>query len=91
MEICTYCVQRIEAATVAADIENRAVREGEVTTACQQACPAKAITFGNLADPDSEAAKQRNSPRNYALLAEQGTRPRTTYLARVSVEGEDGE
>jgi molybdopterin-containing oxidoreductase family iron-sulfur binding subunit len=91
MEKCTYCVQRIEAATVAADIENRAVREGEVTTACQQACPAKAITFGNLADPDSEAAKQRNSPRNYALLAEQGTRPRTTYLARVSVEGEDGE
>jgi MoCo/4Fe-4S cofactor protein with predicted Tat translocation signal len=91
MEKCTYCIQRIEAATVAADIENRSVREGEVTTACQQACPAKAITFGNLADHDSAAARQRNSPRNYALLAEQGTRPRTTYLARVSVEGEDGE
>jgi len=83
MEKCTYCIQRIEAATVRADIENRAIREGEVMTACQQACPAKAISFGNLADPESAVAKQRKSPRNYALLAEQGTRPRTTYLARI--------
>jgi MoCo/4Fe-4S cofactor protein with predicted Tat translocation signal len=91
MEKCTYCIQRIEAATVAADIDNRSVSDGEVMTACQQACPAKAISFGNLADPGSTVSKQRNSPRNYALLAEQGTRPRTTYLARVEVEGEDGE
>jgi Fe-S-cluster-containing dehydrogenase component len=91
MEKCTYCIQRIEAATVQADIENRQVRDGEVMTACQQACPAKAITFGNLADQDSAARKQRSSPRNYALLGEQGTRPRTTYLARVAEEDSDGE
>jgi molybdopterin-containing oxidoreductase family iron-sulfur binding subunit len=91
MEKCTYCVQRIEAATVHADIENREVREGEVVTACQQACPAKAISFGNLADKKSDVAKQRSSERNYALLAEQGTRPRTTYLARIAEEKKGGE
>jgi molybdopterin-containing oxidoreductase family iron-sulfur binding subunit len=90
MEKCSYCIQRIEAATVKADIENREVREGEVMTACQQACPAQAISFGNLADPESAVARQRRSPRNYALLAEQGTRPRTTYLARIG-EKPDGE
>jgi len=90
MEKCTYCIQRIEAATVQADIENRAVREGEVTTACQQACPAHAISFGNLADAESAVARQRRSPRNYALLAEQGTRPRTTYLAKIG-DKSDGE
>jgi molybdopterin-containing oxidoreductase family iron-sulfur binding subunit len=91
MEKCTYCVQRTEAAKVQADIENRAVRDGEAVTACQQACPAKAISFGNIADPGSNVAKQRKSPRNYALLAEQGTRPRTTYLALISDEDADGE
>jgi len=91
MEKCTYCIQRIEAATVQADIENRSVRDGEVTTACQQACPAKAISFGNLADKNSDAARQRSSQRNYALLAEQGTRPRTTYLARIAEEDGDGD
>jgi molybdopterin-containing oxidoreductase family iron-sulfur binding subunit len=90
MEKCTYCIQRIEGATVKADIEDRAVREGEVVTACQQACPAKAISFGNLADAESAVATQRRSPRNYALLAEQGTRPRTTYLARIGEEPSDG-
>jgi molybdopterin-containing oxidoreductase family iron-sulfur binding subunit len=91
MEKCTYCIQRIEAATVRADIENRGVREGEVMTACQQACPAKAISFGNIADPASAVAKQRKSPRNYALLGEQGTRPRTTYLALIGEDEADGE
>jgi MoCo/4Fe-4S cofactor protein with predicted Tat translocation signal len=91
MEKCTYCIQRIEGATVRADIENRAVREGEVTTACQQACPAQAISFGNLADKQGETAKQRSDPRNYSLLGEQGTRPRTTYLARIAGEDGDGD
>ncbi len=91
MEKCTYCIQRIEGAKVQADIENRPVREGEVVTACQQACPAQAISFGNLADPESAVAKQRRSPRNYALLEEQGTRPRTTYLARIAGGKDDGE
>jgi len=90
MEKCTYCIQRIEGAKVQADIEDRPVREGEVTTACQQACPAQAISFGNLADPASAVAKQRKSARNYSLLAEQGTRPRTTYLAKIGEAG-DGE
>jgi Fe-S-cluster-containing dehydrogenase component len=91
MEKCTYCIQRIEAATVQADIENRQVRDGEIMTACQQACPAKAISFGNLADQESTVRKQRSSERNYGLLSEQGTRPRTTYLARVAEEGADGD
>jgi molybdopterin-containing oxidoreductase family iron-sulfur binding subunit len=90
MEKCTYCIQRIEGAKVQADIENRDVRDGEVTTACQQACPAQAITFGNLADVESAVAGQRKSPRNYSLLGEQGTRPRTTYLAKIGDEP-DGE
>jgi molybdopterin-containing oxidoreductase family iron-sulfur binding subunit len=91
MEKCTYCIQRIEAATIEADIENREVREGEVRTACQQACPALAISFGNLADPKSTVAEHRKSPRNYSILAEQGTRPRTTYLARIGAEDAGGE
>ena len=82
MEKCTYCVQRIEGARVAADKESRPIREGEVVTACQQACPTTAIVFGNLNDPDSAASKRRRSGRHYVLLEELGTRPRTTYLAR---------
>jgi molybdopterin-containing oxidoreductase family iron-sulfur binding subunit len=92
MEKCTYCIQRIEGAKIQADIENRSVRDGEVKTACQQACPAEAISFGNLADRGSAVRKRRSSPRNYALLAELGTRPRTTYLARIrDDEDSDGE
>jgi molybdopterin-containing oxidoreductase family iron-sulfur binding subunit len=86
MEKCTYCIQRIEGAKVQADIEGREVRDGEVKTACQQACPTSAITFGNLADAGSAAANRRASPRNYSLLGELGTRPRTTYLARIEPE-----
>jgi molybdopterin-containing oxidoreductase family iron-sulfur binding subunit len=82
MEKCTYCTQRIQAAQVAADKEDRQVRDGEVVTACQQACPTSAIVFGNLNDPDSAVAKGRRSGRHYVLLEELGTRPRTTYLAR---------
>jgi Fe-S-cluster-containing dehydrogenase component len=84
MEKCTYCVQRIRGAAVEADKEDRPIREGEVVTACQQACPSGAIVFGNLKDPGSAVARARRSPRNYALLGELGTRPRTTYLARIA-------
>jgi MoCo/4Fe-4S cofactor protein with predicted Tat translocation signal len=83
MEKCTYCIQRISGAEVAADIDNRAISEGEVKTACQQACPTSAITFGDLADAASAVSKQRASPRNYSLLGQLGTRPRTTYLAKI--------
>ena len=82
MEKCTYCTQRIEGARAQADKENRPIRNGEVVTACQAACPTTAIVFGDLNDPESEVAKRRKSGRHYALLEELGTRPRTTYLAR---------
>ena len=82
MEKCTYCTQRIEAAHVAADKENRSLRRDEVVTACQQACPTKAIVFGDLKDEGSTVATRRRSGRHYVLLEDLGTRPRTTYLAR---------
>lgn len=84
MEKCTYCTQRIQAAHVAADKENRDLHDGDVVTACQAACPTRAITFGDINDPDSEVSKLRRSGRHYTLLEELGTRPRTTYLAKWS-------
>lgn len=83
MEKCTYCVQRINAARIEAQKEGRVIRDGEIVTACESVCPTKAITFGDVADPNSRVSKLKKEPRNYALLAELGTRPRTTYLPRV--------
>jgi molybdopterin-containing oxidoreductase family iron-sulfur binding subunit len=84
MEKCTYCVQRIVAGRVAADREHRPIADGEVVTACAAACPTQAIRFGNLADDKSAVAAARKDPRNYALLGELNTRPRTTYLAALA-------
>jgi molybdopterin-containing oxidoreductase family iron-sulfur binding subunit len=83
MEKCTYCVQRISAARITAKAENREIRDGEVITACQAACPTQAIVFGNINDPASQVAQLKASPLNYGLLAELNTHPRTTYLAKL--------
>jgi Fe-S-cluster-containing dehydrogenase component len=83
IEKCTYCIQRISAARAAAKVENRPIRDGEIVTACQAACPAEAIVFGNIHDLQSRVAKLKAQPHNYGVLAELGTVPRTSYLARV--------
>ncbi len=83
MEKCTYCVQRINHARIDAKTEEHPIKDGAIKTACQQACPADAITFGNLNDPDSKVAKLVTQDRNYGLMEELGTRPRTSYLAVV--------
>jgi MoCo/4Fe-4S cofactor protein with predicted Tat translocation signal len=83
MEKCTYCVQRISAARITAKIEGREIRDSEVVTACQGACPTQAIVFGNINDPDSQVAKLKASPLNYGMLTELNTHPRTTYLAKL--------
>jgi molybdopterin-containing oxidoreductase family iron-sulfur binding subunit len=89
MEKCTYCVQRINHARI--DSETATVREGkdikiqdgELQTACQQSCPANAIAFGNVNDPNSLVSKWKAKSRNYSLLDDLNTRPRTTYLAEI--------
>ena len=84
MEKCTYCIQRISAARIEAKNEGRRIGANEVVTACQAACPTRAIVFGDLNNPESEVAQLRAQPHSYGVLTELGTRPRTTYLARLS-------
>jgi molybdopterin-containing oxidoreductase family iron-sulfur binding subunit len=87
MEKCTYCVQRINQARIESERDGETrVRHDAVVTACQQACPTKAIRFGNLNDPDpaNSVAQARKNPRNYAMLESLNVRPRTTYLAKLT-------
>jgi molybdopterin-containing oxidoreductase family iron-sulfur binding subunit len=89
MEKCMYCVQRINHARQSAKIEGRQLHDGEIVTACQQACPTEAIVFGNITDSATKVAMLKNQPHNYGLLTELNTRPRTTYLGRVTNPNSD--
>jgi molybdopterin-containing oxidoreductase family iron-sulfur binding subunit len=89
MEKCTYCIQRITAGRIASEKDERRIKDGEVKTACQQACPTDAIIFGDINDPNSRVSRikkqpdGKRNPRDYAMLAELNTRPRTTYIAAI--------
>ena len=83
MEKCTYCVQRISHARIDAKVEGRSIRDGDVVTACQSACPSQAIAFGDMNDKSSRIAKLKADPRDYNLLGELNTKPRTSYLAKL--------
>ena len=83
MEKCTYCVQRIQEGKIKSKRTGKPIQDGDIRTACQQVCPTEAIVFGDLADPQSKVARWRAKDRNYRLLSELGTRPRTTYLGKI--------
>jgi len=89
MEKCTYCTQRISAARIEAEKDQRKIADGEILTACQSACPTNAIVFGDMNDPVSKVAKAKKDHRDYILLNELNTQPRTTYLAGLKNQNKE--
>jgi molybdopterin-containing oxidoreductase family iron-sulfur binding subunit len=89
MEKCTYCTQRIAAARIEAEKDQRNIRDGDILTACQAACPTDAVIFGDLNDPNSQVVKQKRDPRNYVVLNDLNTQPRTTYLANLKNQNKE--
>jgi molybdopterin-containing oxidoreductase family iron-sulfur binding subunit len=83
MEKCTYCVQRINRTRITSKVEGRDIRDGEIVTACQQVCPTESIVFGDVRDPESRVSKLKAQNRDYTILTEINTRPRTSFLARI--------
>ena len=83
MEKCTYCIQRINAARITSELEQRKIRDGEIVPACAQVCPAEAITFGDMNDSQSRVARLKRSPLNYWMLGQLNTQPRTSYFAKL--------
>jgi molybdopterin-containing oxidoreductase family iron-sulfur binding subunit len=83
MEKCTFCVQRVTQARIESDKDDRVLKDGEVVTACQQACPTNAIVFGDINDPNSRVSKLKENQLNYGILTELNTQPRVSYLAKV--------
>ena len=83
MEKCTYCIQRINAARIMAELEQRKIRDGEIVPACAQVCPVEAITFGDVNDPRCRLMRLKRSPLNYWMLGELNTQPRTSYFAKL--------
>jgi Fe-S-cluster-containing dehydrogenase component len=84
MEKCSYCVQRINSVRIEAEKQNRPIRDGEIVTACQQACPTDTIVFGNINDPEAKVSRLKKQPHNYSLLGDLNTQPRTSYLAKIN-------
>jgi len=84
MEKCTFCVQRINATVGEAKAEKRELKDGDIKPACAQACPSKALVFGDLNDPESEVSRLSRSTRGTKLLGDLGTLPKVTYLERQS-------
>ncbi len=83
MEKCTYCLQRINRRKSVARLEDRNLQTDEVISACQQTCPTDAIVFGDINDPESRVSQVKRQNRDYAMLVQLGTKPRTTYQAKL--------